>query len=200
MAGEDREMAASSIYLNVEKNAKLVVRLFAAYYGSNNHTGKIYDDLPDFFLVQPQAFDGKNVAVRDPDKLLLDDCIERAKAREGYLAVSKYHNSKLDYYWLELSVMPFMVGDEVNDDNKDKYFYIVSKFIEYTKQYPNLYGNLTAEVDSDRDIALMLSGINNITDQFGASTKEYAEDMLVSYNTDWLVAEVKKLLLSLKGQ
>jgi len=198
MAGDDRKIAANSIYLDVEKNAKSVVRLFAAYFGSDNHIGKIYDDLPKFFLVQPQAFEEENVEVRNSDKLLLDDCINQAKARGGYLAVSKYHNSKLDYYWLELSVMPFMLGDEVNDGNKGKFFYIVAKFIEYTKQHPDFYGDLTAEIDSDKDIALMLSGINNIAEQFSANIKEYTEDMLVSYNNDWPIAEVKKLLLSLK--
>ena len=198
MAGDDKDVAVNSIYLDIDKNAKSVVRLFTTYYRSNNHAGKLYDDLPQFFLVQPQAFDGESLAVRNSDKLLLDDCIERAKARDGYLGVSKFRNSKLDYYWLELSVMPFKLGDAVDDDNKGEYFYILTKFIEYTKKYPKLYGDLTAEIDTDKDIVLMLSGIHSIADQFSATVKAYPEEMLVSYNADWPVAEVKKLLLSLK--
>jgi len=191
-------MAVNSIYLDIHKNAKLVERLFSVYYRSNNHAGKMYDDLPEFFLVLPQALDVRNVAVRNSDKILLDDCIERAKARDGYLGVSKFRNSRLDYYWLELSAMPFMLGDAVDDDNKGEFFYIVAKFIEYTKQYPKRYGDLTAEINSDKDIALMLSGINSIADQFSAAIKVYPEEMLVSYNADWPVIEVKKLLLALK--
>ena len=198
MAGYDKKMAENSIYLDIEKNAKLVVKLLAAYYSSNNHAGKMYDNLPQFFLVRPQGFEGENVAVRDSDKLLLGDCIERAKARDGYLGISKFHNPKLSYYWLELSVMPFVLGDEVNDDNKGEFFYIVARFIEFTKQHPGFYGDLTAEIESDKDVTLILSGINHMADQCSSAFKIYPEDKLVSYDATWPVAEVKKLLLSLK--
>jgi len=129
---------------------------------------------------------------------LLADCVQRAKARGGYIGVSKHRNPKLGYYWLELSVMPFMMGDAVSKDNKGEFFYILTKFIEYTKQNPKIYGDLTAEMDSDQDIALMLAGISKMAGRLSTSLEIYPENMLVSYNPNWPVTEVKKLLHSLK--
>jgi hypothetical protein len=130
--------------------------------------------------------------------LLLDDVIQRAKARNGYISVSKHRNPKLGYYWLELSVMPFMMGDTVSKDNKGEFFYILTKFIEFTKQHPKMYGDLTAEVESDKDILLMLNGIKKMADRLSVSLEIYPENLLVSYNPNWPVTEVQKLLQSLK--
>jgi hypothetical protein len=136
----------------LEKNAEsvmaqAVLKLFNAYYRDHNHSGKTYDDFPDFYLFT----------------------IQRAKARNGYISVCKHRNPKLGYYWLELSVMPFMMGDAVSKDNKGEFFYILAKFIEYTQQHPNIYGDLTAEMDSDKDIAIMLDGIKKMAARLSVS-------------------------------
>ncbi len=198
MAQGEKAGAGSPNYYDVEQNGGLVLKLFTAYYRANNHSGKIYEESPDFFLVKPQVLEGHDITTRGTDKLLLDDYIQRAKARRGYIGVSKLRNPKLGYYWLELSVMPFMMGDAVSKDNKGEFFYILTKFIEYTKQHPKIYGDLTAEMDSDKDIALMLAGISKMAGWFSTSLKVYPENMLVAYNPNWPVTEVKKLLNSLK--
>ena len=189
---------ANQSYYDAEKNAGLVLKLFNAYYRERNHSGKIYDDFPDFFLVKPDVLEGKDIATRGSEKVLLEDCIQRAKARNGFIGVSKHHNPKLGYYWLELSAMPFMMGDPVSKDNKGEFFYILTKFIQFSKQNPKMYGDLTAEIESDKDAALMLEGISKMASRLGTALKIYPEKMLVSYNPSWPVAEVQKLLLSLK--
>lgn len=181
-----------------EKSDEVVLKLFNAYFHDHNHTGKLYDDFPSFFLFRPSVLEGREIATRGSEKLLLDDVIQRAKARNGYISVSKHRNPKLGYYWLELSVMPFMMGDAVSKDNKGEFFYILTKFIEFTKQHPKMYGDLTAEVESDKDILLMLNGIKKMADRLSVSLEMYPENMLVSYNPNWPVTEVKKLLQSLK--
>lgn len=189
---------ANQSYYDVEKNAGLALKLFNAYYREHNHSGKLYEDSPDFFLVKPEVLEGKEIATRGSEKLLLEDCIQRAKARKGYIGVSKHRNPKLGYYWLELSAMPFLLGDAVSKDNKGEFFYILTKFIEYTKQHPKMYGDLTAEIDSDKDAALMLAGISKMASRLGTALGIYPEKMLVSYNANWPVTEVQKLLHSLK--
>jgi len=185
-------------YYDVEKNGDLVLKLFNAYYRERNHSGKIYEESPDFFLVKPDVLEGKEIATRGSEKVLLDDCIQRAKARKGYIGVSKHLNPKLGYYWLELSAMPFMMGDAVSKDNKGEFFYILTKFITFTKQNPKMYGDLTAEIETDKDAALMLDGIGKMANRLSTALKIYPEKMLVSYNPNWPVAEVQKLMLSLK--
>jgi hypothetical protein len=198
MTEGEKEVAIINEYYDVEKNGALVLTLFTTYYQSSNHSGKIYDESPNFFLVKPQALEGKVAATRSSDQVLLEDVIQRAKARNGYIGVSKHRNPKLGYYWLELSVMPFMMGDAVSKDNKGEFFFILTKFIDYTKQNPKIYGDLTAEMESDKDIALMLAGITKMAGRLSTMLKLYPENMLVSYNPNWPVTEVKKLLHSLK--
>ena len=198
MAEGEKDVVINPVYQDVEKNGELVLKLFTAYYQANNHSGKIYDESPSFFLVNPKVLEGKVAATRSSDKLLLEDAIQRAKARNGYIGVSKYRNPKLGYYWMELSVMPFMMGDPVSKDNKGEFFYILTKFIEYTKQNPKIYGDLTAEMETDKDIALMFSGINKMAGRLGTMLKIYPEKMLVSYNPNWPVTDVKNMLHSLK--
>ena len=181
-----------------EKSDEAILKLFNAYFHDHNHTGKLYDDFPNFLLFRPSVLEGREIATRGSEKLLLDDVIQRAKARNGYISVSKHRNPKLGYYWLELSVMPFMMGDAVSKDNKGEFFYILTKFIEFTRQHPKMYGDLTAEVESDKDILLMLNGIKKMADRLSVSLEIYPENMLVSYNPNWPVTEVKKLLQSLK--
>jgi hypothetical protein len=198
MTEGEKEVAIINEYYDVEKNGAFVLTLFTTYYQSSNHSGKIYDESPNFFLVKPQALEGKVAATRSSDQVLLEDVIQRAKARNGYIGVSKHRNPKLGYYWLELSVMPFMMGDAVSKDNKGEFFFILTKFIDYTKQNPKIYGDLTAEMESDKDIALMLAGITKMAGRLSTMLKLYPENMLVSYNPNWPVTEVKKLLHSLK--
>jgi hypothetical protein len=192
VASENRD------FYDVEKNPNLVLKLFNTYYRSQNHTGKIYDDSPHFFLVKPSVLENLEIAIRPSDKLLLDDSIQRAKARNGYVGVSKYRNPKLGYYWLELSVMPFMMGDAVGKGNKGEFFYILTQFVGFTQKNPKLYGDLTAEIDTDKDIAVMLDGIKKMGDRLDVMRKLYPEKMLVSFNPNWPATEVKKLLHSLK--
>ena len=186
-------------YTNLHKNQELAIKLFNTYYRSHNHTGKIYEDLPNMFLVQPEALMVKDLATRNSDKMILEDCIQRAHARNGYINVTKFYNSKLKYYWLELNVSPFMLGDAVNENNKSEFFYLLTRFVEYIKQNPNIYGDLTAELDSDKDLALMLKEINKLGESFKKFLEIYPEEALVAYNPKWPPAEVNKLLMSLKG-
>lgn len=199
MTQGDKVAGGSPNYCDVEQNGTVVLKLFTAYFHGTNHSGKIYDEAPSFFLVKPQVLEGKDIATRSSDKLLLEDAIQRAKERGGYVGVSKHRNPKLGYYWLELSLMPFMMGDAVSKDNKGEFFYILTKFIEYTKKNPKIYGDLTAEMDTDQDIALMLAGIGKMASRLSPVLEVYPENMLVSYNPSWPVTEVKKLLLALKG-
>ena len=186
-------------YLNPNKNQELALKLFNTYYRSHNHTGKIYEDLPEMFLVVPEALMVKDLATRNSDKLILDDSIQRAHARNGYINVTKFYNPKLNYYWLELNVSPFMLGDAVTENNQSEFFYMLSRFVEYVKNNPNIYGDLTAELDSDKDLALMLREINKMGDKLLPLLSLYPEKALVAFNPQWPPTEVNKLLMALKG-
>lgn len=196
---QNQSVADNQGYLNPNKNQELVLKLFNTYYRSHNHTGKIYEDLPNMFLVKPEALMVKDLATRNSDKLILDDCIQRAHARNGYIHVSKFYNAKLNYYWLELNVSPFMLGDTVNETNKSEFFYMLSRFVDYVKGNPNIYGDLNAELNSDKDLALMLREINKMGDQLLPLFESYPEEIMVAYNPKWPPTEVNKLLMSLKG-
>ena len=185
-------------YLNTEKNGESVLKLFKSYYHTHTHTGKIYEDFPPFFMFKPSLLEGKEISTRNSEKVLLEDVVQRAKARQGYIGVSKHRNPKLGYYWLELSVMPFMMGDTVTKENKGEFFYVLTKFIEFSTQNPKMYGDLTAEMESDKDIGVMLDGITKMASRFSTSLELYPEHMLVSYNPKWPVTDVQKLLHSLK--
>jgi hypothetical protein len=186
-------------YFNPEKNQEVVIKLFNTYYRSHNHTGKIYEDLPDMFLVKPETLMVKDLATRNSDKIILEDCIQRAHARNGYINVSKFYNAKLNYYWLELNVSPFMLGDAVNENNQSEFFFLITRFVEYVIKNPNTYGDLTAELDSDKDLALMLKEINKLGDKLRDVFELYPEEVMVAYNPKWPVMEVNKLLMALKG-
>lgn len=191
--------SAGKDFLNPNINQELVLKLFNTYYRSHNHTGKIYEDLPDMFLVKPEALMVQDLATRNSDKLILEDCIQRAMARSGYINVTKFYNPKLNYYWMELNVSPFMLGDAVGENNKSEFFYLLTRFVEYVKNNPNIYGDLTAELDSDKDLALMLREINKMGDKLQPLLALYPEEMLVAFNPRWPPTEVNKLLMALKG-
>lgn len=191
--------AVAQDYLNPNKNQELALKLFNTYYRSHNHAGKIYEDLPNLFLVKPETLMVKDLATRNSDKLILDDCIQRAMARNGYINVTKFYNPKLNYYWLELNVSPFMLGDSVNENNKSEFFYLLSRFVDYVKNNPKIYGDLTAELDSDKDLALMLREINKMGNQLLPMLEQYPEEVLVAFNPKWPPTEVNKLLMALKG-
>jgi hypothetical protein len=182
----------------VDKNQEMVLRLFRSYYRAHQNSGKLFDDIPDFFLVDPSVLKEADLVTRASDKLILDDCIHRAQARQGYIGVSKRRNPKLKYYWLELSVLPFVLGDAVTENNRNEFFYTLSDFIEYTKQHPKIYGDITAEIDSDKDLALMLKEINKLGDNLRALLPVYPQEMLVRFNPNWPISEVNKLLMTLK--
>lgn len=190
--------ASHEKFFDTQKNDEYALKVFNSYYRDHNHSGKLYSDFPDFFMVRPAVLEGKDIASRPSEKLLLEDFIQRAKARNGYVGVSKHRNPKLGYYWLELSVLPFMLGDSVNKDNKGEFFYVLTKFIEFTKKNPKVYGDLTAEIDSDKDLAIMFDGISRMANRLQESIEMYSEEMLVSYNPNWPASEVKNLLNSLK--
>lgn len=190
--------ASHEKFFDTQKNDEYALKVFNSYYRDHNHSGKLYTDFPDFFMVRPAVLEGKDIASRSSEKLLLEDFIQRAKARNGYVGVSKHRNPKLGYYWLELSVLPFMLGDSVNKDNKGEFFYVLTKFIEFTKKNPKIYGDLTAEIDSDKDLAIMFDGISRMANRLQESIEMYSEEMLVSYNPNWPASEVKNLLNSLK--
>ncbi len=185
-------------FFDTQKNDEHVLKVFNSYYRDHNHSGKLYSDFPDFFMVRPSLLEGKDIATRPSEKILLEDFIQRAKARNGHIGVSKHRNPKLGYYWLELSVLPFRLGDPVNKDNKGEFFYVLAKFIEFTKQNPKIYGDLTAEIDSDKDLVIMFDGISRMANRLSESIETYSEDLLVSYNRNWPASEVKNLLNSLK--
>ncbi|OIR11107.1 hypothetical protein GALL_72840 [mine drainage metagenome] len=185
-------------YFLVEKNQDLALRLFRSYYRAHQNTGKLFDDVPDFFLVDPAVLNGAELTTRASDKLILDDCIHRAQERQGFVGVSKRKNPKLNYYWLELTVLPFMLGDSVTENNRSEFFYLLSNFIEYTKQHPKAYGDITAEIDSDKDLALMLKEINKQGDGLKVLLASYAQERLVRFNANWPISEVNKLLMTLK--
>lgn len=190
--------AINTAYYDVSKNHELARKLFNAYYRAHSHSGQLFDDFPEFFLVAPEVLAGPDIATRASDKLIIEDCVQRATARKGYVGVIKHRNPKLNYYWLELVVAPYMLGDHVTEDNEGAFFYMVSSFIEYAKQHPKVYGDLTAELDSDKDLALMLKEINRLGEKIQPLLKFYSREQLVSFNPQWPVGEVKRLLVALK--
>src|SRR5512145_2251039 len=185
-------------YFLVDRNQDLVLRLFRSYYRAHQNSGKLFDDIPDFFMVKPIVLKDVDLMTRASDKLILDDCIHRAQERHGYIGVSMRMNPKLKYYWLELSVLPFVLGDSVTENNKSEFFYTLSNFIEFTKQHPKTYGDITAEIDSDKDLALMLKEINKQGDGLRKLLPVYPQEMLVRFNPNWPISEVNKLLMTLK--
>ncbi len=198
MSNHPAETGINLDYYRADKNQELVLKMFNAYYRAHQHSGKLFDEAPGFFLVRPQALGSGVAASRASDKLILDDCIQRATARNGYVGVFKNLNPKLQYYWLELLVMPFELSDPVTENNKGHFFFLLSHFVEYAKQNPKMYGDLTAELDSDKDLALMLKEIIKLGSKLHPMLKIYSEEQLVSFNRSWPPAEVKKLLESLK--
>lgn len=183
----------------VDANQELALRIFRSYYRSHQSSGKLLDDFPEFFLVKPTVLDNANLTLRSSEKLIMDDCVQRAHQRSGFVGVSKWRNPKLNYYWLEMAVFPYILGDDVNQNNQGEFFFVLSEFVEYTKNHPKPYGDLTAGIDSDKDLALMLSEINRRGEKLKALLPFYSRDMLVKFNPNWPAGEVKKLLDTLKG-
>lgn len=186
-------------FFDVDQNMEATIKVLHTYYRKRNHSGEVIGNIPDVFLVRPQVFDNLEVSGRASEKILMDDMVKQAKARNGYISITKHRNPKLNYYWLELSVLPFKLGDPVTDSNNSAFFHIVTRFIDYAKKHPKMYGDLTAEIDSDKDLALMLLEIERMASKLGNLQKHYPLDMLVSFNPNWPVGEVKQLLSALKG-
>lgn len=185
-------------YFQLEKNQDLVLRLFRSYYRAHQNSGKLFEDIPDFFLVKPILLKDADLTTRASDKMIIDDCINRAQERRGFVGVSKRKNPKLNYYWLELTVLPFVLGDAISENNKNEFFFVLCNFIEYTKRHPRIYGDITAEIDSDKDLALMLKEINKQGSSLQALLPIYPQELLVQFNENWPISEVNKLLMTLK--
>jgi hypothetical protein len=185
-------------YFLVDKNPDLVLRLFRSYYRAHQNSGKLFDDFPDFFMVKPIVLKDADLTTRASDKMILEDCIQRAQERQGYVGVTKRKNPKLNYYWLELTVLPYMLGDSVTENNQKEFFFVLSNFIQFTKEHPKTYGDITAEIDSDKDLALMLKEINKQGDKLKGLLPVYPLEMLTRFNPNWPITEVNKLLMNLK--
>ncbi len=198
MSNSEMTADVNSDYYRIEKNQDLALKLFSAYYRAHQHSGKLFDDMPSFFLVKADVLANKDFATRPSDKMIIDDCVQRAQARNGYVGVIKHRNPKLNYYWLELVPMPFMLGDSVTADNDGAFYFILSQFIDYAKRNPKLYGDLAKELESDKDLALMLREINKLGEKLKPFLQFYTEGQLVAFNPQWPLPEVKKLLAALK--
>ena len=188
----------NSDYYHLDKNQEVVLKLFNSYYRLHQHSGKTLEEVPGLFLFRPEILAGTDIATRSSDKLVIEDSVQRAIARKGYVGVIKHHNPKLNYYWLELTVMPFMLGDPVTEDNQSCLFFILSHFVEYAKQSPKIYGDLASELESDKDLALMLSEIGKLGQKLQVLMEFYPESRLVSFDRNWPMDEVQKLLEALK--
>lgn len=186
-------------FLQLDSNQDAALKLFRSYYRSHQASGKLLDDFPDFFLVNPSVLGQVDLTARPSDKLIIDDNVKRALERKGFVGVSKWRNPKLNYYWLEMSVFPYILGDEVSQNNQGEFFFVLSQFIEYTKTNPKPYGDLTAGIDSDKDLALMLAEINKRGEKLKGLLSHYSREMLVRFNPNWPAGEVNKLLKTLKG-
>ncbi len=186
-------------FLQVETNQELVLRLFRTYYRSHLTSGKLFEDFPDFFLVKPIVLKDPDLIERASDRLILDDCVRRAQERHGFVGVSKWRNPKLNYYWLELSVFPYMLGDEVNQNNESEFYYVLNQFIAYTREHPKQYGDMAGGVEEDNDLALMLDGIAKHARKIEAVLPHYPLEKLTAFNPAWPLEDVNKLLQTLKG-
>lgn len=186
-------------FLRVEDNQDLVLRLFRTYYRSHQTSGKLFDDFPDFFLVKPIVLKDPDLIDRASDRLILEDCVRRAQDRHGFVGVSKWRNPKLNYYWLELAVFPFALGDEVTQNNEGEFYYVLNHFIEYTRKHPKQFGDMTGGMEQDNDLALMLGGISKHANKMNSLLPHYPIEKLVAFNPNWPLAEVNKLLQTLKG-
>lgn len=189
----------NSEYYHADRNRELALKLFNSYYKMHTNSGKLLDEAPRFFLVEPAALGDASFITRSSDKLIMNDCLLHARERNGHVGVIKHRNAKLQYYWLELIPMPFVLGDPISENNKSQFFYLLAQFVEYSKLNPKMYGDLIAEIDSDKDLALMFKEINKIGEGIKPLLQTYKIEQLVSVNPGWPPQEVKKMLESLKG-
>ncbi len=192
-------VAVNPAYFDVENNRELALKLFTSYYKMHTNSGKLMDEVPPFFLIKPDFLGDISFVTRGSDKLIMDYCIATTRERNGYVGVIKHRNPKLQYCWLELIQMPFMLGDLISENNKAQFFYLLSQFVEYAKLNPKIYGDLMAEIDSDKDLALMIREINKIGEEINPLLQIYKIEQLVAVNPNWPPQEVKKMLESIKG-
>ncbi len=191
-------VAVDYAVFDVEKNTQFALQLFNAYYRTPDPSGKIYVSFPEFLLIKPEVLGDEGLVIHSQEKAMLAACQAKARARRGWVGISKYFDEKFGYHWIKVSAYPFMLGDVV-DEKSSEFFYILSKFIEFTKNNPDVYGDLTAGSETDNDIAIMLNGIQKNAEQLGNKLSHYSEAMLVSFNPDWPADAVKKLLVALEN-
>jgi hypothetical protein len=185
--------------MRVESNQDSVLRLFRSYYRAHQTSGKLFEDFPDFFLVKPIVLKDPELIERASDRLLLEDCVHRAQGRKGFVGVSKWRNPKLNYYWLEPAVFPFMLGDEVNQNNEGEFYYVLKQFIDYTRENPKQYGDMAEGIEKDKDLALMIEGISKQAERVQPLLAYYPLHHLVKIKPKWPLTEVNKLLQTLEG-
>jgi hypothetical protein len=179
----------------VETNAQAARQILNTYYQTPDSSGKIYASFPEFFLIKPELMDER---LYGSEKQLIDDCKAKAFTRSGYIGISKYFDTKFGYHWIKLLPYPFMLGDDVGAECKHEFFYLMSKFIAFTKENPSVYGDLTAAASSDNDVALMLNAIEKNAAELSNKLQYYSETLLVSYDPTWPASELKKLLVALE--
>lgn len=136
MPNRTKIQESSQEFLNVNNNAQRVLNFFTVYYRSQKRNGSVLNAAPDFFLVKPIVLTSILNEVRGTEQTWLKECFNRALARQGYVAVSKHYNRKLDHYWIDFSVMPFMLGDDLSSGDNAPFFYALDHFISFTKKPP----------------------------------------------------------------
>ena len=104
------DVAKQNFVTTWKKNAGVALKIFTLLISVSTIIQEKYTTTcPDFFLVKPGVLEGKELATKKSEKLLLEDCIQRAKARNGYVSVFQISQSKT---WLLLAGI---VGDAFHD-------------------------------------------------------------------------------------
>ncbi|MDH2918398.1 MAG: hypothetical protein PXX73_04300, partial [Sideroxydans sp.] len=182
---------------DVEKNDGLAKQIFHAYYRTPDASGEIYRTFPEFFLIKPDVLDDSLLAFNKQELPLIANARSRATSRTGYLGVSKYFDENFAYHWIKIAAYPVVLSD-LNTHQQDEFFYLLNKFVQFTQQNPNVYGDLTADAASDNAVALMLRSIAQQARAFEEKLQHYPLHMLLSFDASWPTAQVKTLLAALE--
>ncbi len=182
---------------NVEKNEALARQIFHAYYRTPDASGEIYRTFPEFFLVKSKIFDDALLAFNKHESPLIESCKRLTELRAGWIGVTQYFDKKSSYHWIKYAAYPFMLGDAASD-YQDEFFYMLNQFVLFTQNNPNVYGDLTKDVSSDNDVALMLAAIRLNASKMDKKLQHYPSTMLFSFDASWPSSQVKMLLAALE--